>query len=470
MRGNRGCDDLEVSIEDRSECAHGFDGIQAKTAVLLAYIRRMPLCSPFLSPVTTSLAVAALFGTVPHGSTVHGNTVHGNTVHGNTALGNSALRITVGNRASAESFVRTIPSAPPATSAAPATSTDSAQSPAGNQAQARTPEKSAKDRAGKSHAGSSEFAVSLASSELVRAYRNEKIDALIAKPLGTSPERQAERLREITLAAMRELVSHGFSDKATTQDRMAAIDVLERLHTPAELAAALQVLQGEAGRANLVASDSDVRGALMKALANDAETGQVALVRFAVEENDPVRASALAAMPDRLSDSAEAFLTVYLAGERELYVNRAASIASAHAGAALIPPLIAAQSTPPRQKRGDEAWIAIGKSISYVADVVPVVGDASGAFQPVPGTVFEGSVLRIMESVVTIYRTEVYFSLRRVVERETGQPAPPFGWDALAWNRWYEQEFPTLAAKHAEREARASVTESAVTAPPSTER
>jgi hypothetical protein len=57
-----------------------------------------------------------------------------------------------------------------------------------------------------------------------------------------------------------------------------------------------------------------------------------------------------------------------------------------------------------------------------------------------------------------------------VVERATGQPAPPFGWDAFAWNQWYENEFPALAAKHAEREARGSMTESAVTAPPSIER
>jgi len=399
-----------------------FDRIDAKTRAFVAYIRLMALrfrCSSPMTTMPTMLAVASLsWSAVEH-------------------------------RASAEPFGNVT---------AQETSTESADS------------RTAKVRTQTLRAGSNELAAALAASELVRSYRNEKIDALIAKPLGASPERQAERLREITLAAARELVSRGLSDTATAQDRTAAIDAIQRLHSQTELTAALKVLQGEAGRANLVASDSEVRGALMKALANDAKTGHVALVQFAVEESDPVRASALAAMPDRLSENAEASLAAYLAGDRELFVNRAASIASAHAGAALIPPLIAAQSTPPRQKRGDEAWIAIGKSISYVADVVPVVGDASGAFQPVPGTVFEGSVLRIMESVVTIYRTEVYFSLRRVVERATGQPAPPFGWDAFAWNQWYENEFPALAAKHAEREARGSMTESAVTAPPSIER
>ena len=416
-----------------------FDRIDAKTRAFVAYIRLMALrfrCSSSMTTMTTMLAF--------------------------TSLSWNAVE----NRASAELF---------GTLTAQATSTESADSRTANQAQSGDSAKSgkvnvAKDRTEKSRAGSNEFAAALAASELIRSYRNEKIDALIAKPLGASPERQEERLREITLAAARELVSRGLSDTAAAQDRTAAIDAIQRLHSQTELTAALKVLQGEAGRANLIASDSEVRGALIQALANDAKTGHVALVQFAVEESDPVRASALAAMPDQLSENAEASLAAYLAGDRELFVNRAASIASAHAGAALIPPLIAAQSTPPRQKRGDEAWIAIGKSISYVADVVPVVGDASGAFQPVPGTVFEGSVLRIMESVVTIYRTEVYFSLRRVVERATGQPAPPFGWDAFAWSQWYENEFPALAAKHAEREARGSMMESAVTAPPSMER
>lgn len=314
------------------------------------------------------------------------------------------------------------------------------------------------------------FANAITASDLLRNYRSEKVDALIEKPVGASPERQAERLREITLAAMRLLTERGFGDAATSADRTAALETIQRLRTSVELSAALKVLQGEAGRANLVASDADVRRVLLQAFANEPQTGHAALVDLAVRENDPIRTSALDAMPSQLSATGEASLISYLASERELFVNRAASIASAHAGAALIPPLILAQSTPPRQKRGDEAWIAIGKSISYVADVVPVVGDASGAFQPVPGTVFEGSVLRIMESVVTIYRTEVYFSLRRLVERETGQPAPSFGWDATAWNQWYENDFPSLASRYAERRARAAVTESAATAPPSTER
>ena len=148
-----------------------------------------------------------------------------------------------------------------------------------------------------------------------------------------------------------------------------------------------------------------------------------------------------------------ALLADELASGRERFINRAAMIAGAHGAATLIPNLIAAQYEAPREKRGDEAWIAIGKSISYIAGAVPIVGDASGAFQPVPGTIFEGSVLRIMESVVEIYRTEVHVALASTVERATGLPAPPFGYDRERWLAWYRDEFTALARAHAALES-----------------
>jgi hypothetical protein len=79
---------------------------------------------------------------------------------------------------------------------------------------------------------------------------------------------------------------------------------------------------------------------------------------------------------------------------------------------------------------------------------VPVVGNGSGAFQPIPGVVYEGSVLRIMESAVTIYRTEVHQALAVTIERTTGQPAPPFGFDRDRWIAWYQNEYPQLAQAH----------------------
>jgi hypothetical protein len=249
------------------------------------------------------------------------------------------------------------------------------------------------------------------------------------------------------------------------EDRRTGIATLARLSTPLELACALKVLDGEGSRPNFIACDADVRRALFSALARETTIGQAELVAYAVTGDDPIRQHAADALPDTLSDAALARLAGFLGSDRELHINRAASIASAHASAALIPALIQAQYAPPRERKGDEAWIAIGKQTRYVQNQIPIVGDASTSFQPVLGTIYEGSLLRIMESMVEIYRTEVHIGLERVVEQTTGMPAPPLGYDTDRWMTWYRDEFPALAARHADSIRRALEEERTVTTP-----
>lgn len=266
---------------------------------------------------------------------------------------------------------------------------------------------------------------------------------------GTAPRARAEvRRRE---AALRALVLHGLL--GGPDDRRDALVLLAAAVSPVRPVRALRILAGEGSRPDLVRSDPEVRRGAFRAMAQASPEGVRALVRLAVEEDEPVRLDAAQALPEALPPEALALLADELASGRELFVNRAAMIAGAHGAATLIPNLIAAQYEPPRERRGDEAWIAIGKSISYIAGAVPIVGDASGAFQPVPGTIFEGSVLRIMESVVEVYRTEVHVALASTVEAATGLPAPPFGYDRDRWLAWYRDEFPALARAHAERES-----------------
>jgi hypothetical protein len=259
-------------------------------------------------------------------------------------------------------------------------------------------------------------------------------------------------------AAMRNLVARGIMpmraatpaapDDAAADERMVALEALSALRSPIELAAALKVLAGEGSRPDFIACDMDVRRALFAALAKEPTVGEPALVRFALAGSGNVRQRALDALPEKLSPKAQAELAGFLASQREFEINQAASIASAHSAAALIPSLIDAQYEPPRAKRGDEAWIAQGTSIHYVQNAIPVVGGSSTSFQPVIGTIFEGSLLRIMESMVEIYRTEVHESLAMIVEHETGKPAPPFGYDQARWMAWYRTEYPKLAAAH----------------------
>lgn len=247
------------------------------------------------------------------------------------------------------------------------------------------------------------------------------------------------------------LMREGFTRNAPLAVRQKAIDAIASLEDGEMLAFATKYLAGGGANPNRIARDREVRATLFTRLAEDADFGQPLLVKIAVSAREDLRASAGDALPDRLSREAEAELRGYLAGDRELFINRAAGIASAHEATALIPALVEAQVSEPRVKRGDEAWIALGKSVSYIRGLQPVVGDASGAFQPIPGVLFEGSVFRVMESTVTIYRTEVHTSLAGLVERETGEPAPPFGYDQARWRSWLRYDFPKLAAAHRDK-------------------
>ncbi|MFM1805416.1 MAG: hypothetical protein RL136_2295 [Planctomycetota bacterium] len=307
---------------------------------------------------------------------------------------------------------------------------------------------------------------------LLLRYCDPESTQLLEQAARSAP-RQSESIETRAIERMlRNLVREGIAPErgldagVTRAARARALDTLAALRTPMELRAAMKVLDGEGSRPNFVSCDPEVRRAIFRALAREPMYGQAVLVELAVTGDEPVRHRACDALPEGLSPIALERIAGFLASDRELYINRAASIAGTHASAALIPALVSAQYAPPRKPRGDEAWIAIGNTQRYVQNQIPIVGDASTSFQPVIGTIFEGSLLRIMESVVEIYRTEVHVSLTATVEELTGLPAPPLGYDRDRWLAWYASEFPALAERHAaERAARRDETDAETTPP-----
>lgn len=320
-------------------------------------------------------------------------------------------------------------------------------------------------------------------SELCRRYRDATVEASIARlerirAEPTRPSSAADRTRErralelereIRKACLRTLVVRGLSlprGGDATPERAEAIAAIRGISHPLELEDAVEVLRGEGSGGDLVMTEPDVRDALLKALASDPRFGHAKLVDFGVTGCHDLSSAARDALPRELSPSAVDALRTALASSRERDVNRAAMIAGAHPAGSLIPALIQAQfEERTTEPQGDEAWIAIGKSTAYVAGLVPVVGNASGAFQPIPGVVYEGSVLRIMESAVTIYRTEVHGALLATIEGTTGEPAPAFGFDRDRWLAWYRNDYPRLAQafqrERLENEAAAAVRTSA---------
>ena len=186
---------------------------------------------------------------------------------------------------------------------------------------------------------------------------------------------------------------------------------------------------------------------MLKVLAGNA-SGQAELVGAALLRDDPFTVRVREALPQSLSDEALWVLHGGLLSRNETTIARAAMIASAHAAAKLVPSLILAQATETRRSEQSEGWIVFGKTNWYVANAIPVNGNGSSSFQLVPGSYFEGSILEIRESVVTVFRTEVHQALVAVVEETTGAPAPPFGYDRSRWLAWQEREYPALIARH----------------------
>jgi hypothetical protein len=60
---------------------------------------------------------------------------------------------------------------------------------------------------------------------------------------------------------------------------------------------------------------------------------------------------------------------------------------------------------------GQRAWIAVAKAETYISNLVPVTGDNSGAFQPVPGVVYQGFVLDV-EAVISADRRYVTMTVQ----------------------------------------------------------
>ena len=120
----------------------------------------------------------------------------------------------------------------------------------------------------------------------------------------------------------------------------------------------------------------------------------------------------------------------------------------------MLPHLIVTQyAAGSRRGRGDLAWIAIGTQQAYVRNLVPVVGSRSGAFQPVPGLLSEGFVMRVTDAVAVVYRTEIHRVLVEVSSANAGYDTSSHGWAYHRWRDWYNKhELPAMMARVEERD------------------
>lgn len=195
-------------------------------------------------------------------------------------------------------------------------------------------------------------------------------------------------------------------------------------------------------------------------LASHGPEGQAALAWEAINTKDKSIRNEITARLDRpASEAVLRELDRGLRSNTHAVVNAAGYVAGALGAIQAIPLLIFAQAAQDfAGQQGDLAWIVIGTQNSYVANVVPVVGDNSGAFQPVIGMFVEGTLLRVMDAVVVTYRVDVHNALVSMTSNLAGSSTEFLGYDMPKWYAWYND---TLLPLLEEREKMARMMEEA---------
>lgn len=189
--------------------------------------------------------------------------------------------------------------------------------------------------------------------------------------------------------------------------------------------------------------DDSIRLLVLDHLAAHGEPGQVALAKLAITTDDPAFANEVSSRIQKPAAPAVlAVLDQALRSPNHQVAANAGTLAGALHALETIPLLINAQvAQTPRGTQGDIAWIAVQKQTVYVQSLNAVVGDASGAFQPVPAVLTEGFVFRVQDAVVVIYRAAVNHALVTLTTDDYGQPTADLGYDRLAWIDWYNQKY-----------------------------
>lgn len=233
------------------------------------------------------------------------------------------------------------------------------------------------------------------------------------------------------------------------ETRASGLEQLRSLDDPGFLYAMPEVLADEA---------EDVRRTVVEHLATSGPSGQAALAWTAIHgTTSAMREACLASLRGPAAAETLAVLQTALRGGNHRTIDRAGRIAGVMDAWPAIPHLVATQYSADRVRRkSDLAWIAIGTQRSYVQNLIPVTGDGSGAFQPVIGQILEGFVMRVMDAVVVIYRTEVHRSLVGITSRATGSDTSGNGWSFTAWRDWYNDEFLAIADEQATEAADAA--------------
>ncbi len=208
----------------------------------------------------------------------------------------------------------------------------------------------------------------------------------------------------------------------------------------------------------LVREDDDVRLGMLDHFSAQGDEGQAALGWVAIFDKDAaIRNEALKRMVAPAGEPVKYLLNGALRTENHDTICAAATVAGALNVLQTIPLLIFAQaattSAAPAEGQGDLAWIAIQTQRAYVQNLVPVVGDGSGGFQPVIGIVSDGVVMRVVDAVVIEYRTPVHSALVAMTSHDWGKPTEYLSYNVQSWWDWFNNEYVPFKNEQAAKAA-----------------
>lgn len=251
---------------------------------------------------------------------------------------------------------------------------------------------------------------------------------------------------------LRALARRHFGQQRVPEVRRTGLDLLRTYSDAGALFAMPFSLSREA---------EDVRAAVVAHLADSGDDGQAALAWTAIHHDDEDwRRAAADAITRPATPRVLAVLQLGLEDSSHETVVRAGRLAGTLDARLAIPHLIATQySADTVRNQGDLGWIAMGTQRSYVRNLIPVTGDGAGGFQPVPGIINEGFVMRVQDAVAIVYRTEVHRVLVDMTSRATDTDTSANGWSLAAWRDWYNREYLPRVQDEAGRAARAAASE-----------
>ncbi|MBM4113833.1 MAG: hypothetical protein FJ253_10790 [Phycisphaerae bacterium] len=234
---------------------------------------------------------------------------------------------------------------------------------------------------------------------------------------------------------------------ARDEERARGIAALRTFTDPASFRPMLETMERE---------QPDVKLAMLDHFSEQGEAGQAAIALAAIRDRDKAfRHQATTRLRRPVADSVVRVVDDSLRDTKHEVVNNAGLLAGNLNILSAIPPMIFAQVADDQvQGQGDLAWIAIGTTKTYVANVVPIVGDNSGAFAPVIGAIYEGVLLRVQDAVAYSYRTDLHEQLVAMTTADFGESTEHLGYDMREWWVWFNTRYVPFKQRQAEELAR----------------